>query len=196
MTINLISKATVKTELGISAVDTTYDAAITAMIPKVSADVRRILNTNFDDYKSAEFDGTAATIKMYDSGDSYSQGTGEKNYEAEKYPLGLVVYHPNLPDDTYLVSFHPDTGLHTLSNTPDDEGDYVYPTINIAQWSTIAKMIWYKISELGTTYGERTVESETYGKISKSYGSGGINTKWNYPQQLIDDLGTPYIQVG
>ena len=175
MTLNLISLATVKTELGIS--DTDSDAAITAMIPKVSSDVRRILNDNFDSYIDCVFATTADTITPV-----YSK----------LLDMGQVVYHPNLPADTYVTGVDPDTGVYTISATPTDDGLYVNLTVTIAQWSAIAKMIWFRIQGLNITdYDNKTVASETYGKISKTYADSEINKKWNYPQELINGLGIP-----
>jgi len=184
MTLNLISTATVKTELGET---TTYnDAAITAMIPKVSADVRRILNNKYEKYYGAAFDETADTISL----NSYSNNLNLL------WPLGQVLYHPYLPDDTYLESYDPDTGLYTLSGTPTDAGTYVYPSININQWSAISKMVWYRIGKLvKTDVKNKAVSSESYGPVSLTYTDAEINSKWNYPQVLLDDLGAPFIKV-
>lgn len=197
MTINLMSLSQVKSELDIGSTDTTYDTQITAMLPKVSADVRRILNNNFDTYVSASFDSTADTISLSTSGERFYYGDGTVNAAAARFPIGQVVYHPNLTADSYIESYDPDTGLHTLSDTPSGAGEYVYPTINIAQWAAIAKMIWYKISKIGTSdTTEKAVSSESYGKISKTYSSSEVNKKWNYPQLLLDDLGTPQARIG
>lgn len=189
MTLNLISLTTVKTELGIS--DSSQDAAITAMIPKVSSDVRRILNCNYDVKYSASFDETATTIDIF---------TGEAAFFEQDYTLmkmGQVLYHPNLPDDTYIISYDPDTDLYTLSNTPDDAGDYVYPTIDIAMWAPISKMIYWRISKLNTTSAsEKGVASKSIGTVSVTYSESEINKQWNYPQPLIDDLGIPFSEVG
>ncbi len=75
MQLNLITLATVKTQLGIG--DGTYDAEITAMIPIVSNDVRRILNTNYNDYISA----LLMTAKLYEK-------TGEHD-KAEELRSGI-----------------------------------------------------------------------------------------------------------
>ena len=177
MTLNLISLDTVKTELGLTVA--TYDTEITAMIPKVSADVRRILNCQFNMTMPVNADSGSTTIEI-----------------TRLYPLGTVIENDGIPDDTYLVSYDEDNSQYTISAATTAAVDEAIPTINISQWSAISKMIWYKIQQLGTDYGERTASSETYGKISKTYISSPINTRWNYPQSLIDDLGAPFAQVG
>lgn len=189
MTLNLISLATVKSELGLT--DSTYDAQITALIPKVSSDVRRILNYNYDVRYSAAFDDSAGTIDIY---------TGEKAFFVQDYkPMkpGTVLYHPNIPADTYIVSYDPDTDLYTLSATPTGTGDYIYPTIDIAMWSTISKMIFWRISQTSTdAASERGVSAKSIGTVSVTYSDSEINKQWNYPQPLIDDLGVPYSRIG
>jgi hypothetical protein len=164
------------------------------MIPIVSADVRRILNYDFDEYVTASFDTTAATIdmEMINTFISYPlyQPAGPR------FPLGTVVYHPNITQDTYLQSYSPDTGLYTLSSTPSDEGNYVYIAVNIAQFPTISKMIWYRISMMDTdSASDKSVSSERYGPVSKNYADSEINKQYNYPQLLIDDLGVPFARV-
>lgn len=191
MKLDIITLATVKTQLGISGTDD--DASITAMIPIVSSDVRRILNNNFDQYVVASFSSAAATIDI-----DYNVSHRYDPYQAvQVFSLGQVIYHPNIPDDTYIQSYNPLTGLYTLSETPTDSGDYIYPTLTIAQWSAVSKMIWYRIGKLvKTDVDDKKVSSESYGPVSKQYSESEINRRWNYPQALIDDLGTPYARIG
>jgi len=188
MSLNLITLATVKTNLGIS--DTSYDAAITAQIPIVSNDVRRILNNNFDKAYIAAFDDSGTNIDFgIINNDIYQK--------QDRFRLGQIVTHPNLPDETYLTDFNPLTGYYTLSATPTDTGDYVIPTIEISQQLTISRMIWYRIDNLSTSAAnKKEVKSISYGSVSKTFSDGEINGKWNYPQKLIDALGKPFAKVG
>ena len=189
MTINLMALDTVKTYLGLT--DTTYDAQITAMLPIVSADVRRILNTKFDQYIPCSFtDDSTNLVLTYYMGYYYP-------YQQKLLPVGTVVYHPDLPDDTYIQAYDPMSIQYTLSATPNDSGNYVYPTINIAQFPTISKMIYYRISKLSTDMPDEQIASKSMGVLSVNYaGNKGVNKKWDYPQQLIDDLGTPFARIG
>jgi len=192
MIINLITLATVKTYLGFSTTDN--DASITAMIPVVSSDIRKILNNNFDKYVLAVFDETADTIDF-----GVVRQKRQNIYDSRPvfFTEGQVVYNPNIDEDTYLESFNPSTGLYTLSATPSDSGDYVYPTVTMGQWPIIAKMIWYKISDIGTTsVKNQNLKSASFGPVSKTYADSEINNKWDYPQKLIDALGTPFAKVG
>lgn len=193
MILNLITLANVKTQLGIASGTTTYDAQITALIPIVSSDIRRILNCSFDKYVAATFSDADATISLSD----YNWSNQLVNTYIGSLELGQVVYHPNLPADTYLQSYSPDTRKYTLSATPTGTGSYVYPSVNLSMFPAIAKMIWYKISKQNiTTSIAKDVQSETYGPVSVTYSQKEINRIYDYPQILINDLGTPYANIG
>jgi len=192
MTLNLISLATVKTQLGITA--STYDSALTALIPIVSADIRRILNYQFNRWYSCAFSSASKNIDLSiyttrNRGDFSGIGESEIN-------IGTVVTDTYLPVDTYIDSFDPISGLFTLSATPTGSGTTIYPTINIAQWPAISKMIWYKYTQQNTTsVSIQSVSSETFGPVSVTYSQNEINAKYNYPQKLIDDLGIPFARM-
>ena len=180
MTINLIDLATVKVQLGLVA-DPTYDAQITAMIPIVSSDVRRILNCEFDQEIPADFSVSDATLQAVDG-----------------IPMGTVLYHPNFPDNTYIQSFDSNTTfLYTMSETPTGGGDYVGLTINISQQPAISKMIFYKITGQTTADAAKVdYKSKSILGVSKTIADSEINKEYNYPSILINDLGTPYAEVG
>ena len=189
--LNLITLANCKIQLGIPTGNTLNDANITAMIPFVSSDVRRILNAPYDTYTPATF--TAGSKLIY-FGNYYFEAT---NQIRPKFDLGQVVYAPGIPADTYLQSFDPTTGNYTLSDTPTASGTYIYPTVRISMFPAISKMIWYKVSKMTTTdASSKSVQSESYGPVSITYSQKEINSQYNYPQILIDDLGTPYAKVG
>lgn len=190
--LNLITLANCKLQLGIPTANTLYDANITAMIPFVSSDVRRIINNSYNTYVPATFTSGSKSIYFGD----YSWPTFPGQYPI-KYDLGQVVYAPGIPADTYLYSYDPTTGNYTLSETPTASGTYVYPTVRISMFPAIAKMIWYRVSKMTTTdASSKLVQSENYGPVSITYSQKEINSQYNYPQILIDDLGTPYAQVG
>jgi hypothetical protein len=192
MKLNLISLSTVKTHLGISGTD--QDSAITAMIPIVSADVRRILNCQFDDYTSASYVSGSAELDVYNNATEYKKYLGQN---IQPLKMGLVIEGENIPDDTYIISEDPDTGVYTMSAEATGSGDYVYPTITVSQWPTIAKMIYYRVSKQTTaSAADETVQSRSVGPLSVNYGATQINKRWNYPQTLIDDLGVPFMEVG
>jgi len=178
MKLNLISLATVKTHLGIGY--DIFDAQITAMIPIVSSDVKRILNTNFDKY--------ILSISTEDS--DYIELNRKCN-------LGQVIQGIGIPDDTYLTDFNPVTEIYTMSATATSDGTYIYPTILISQFPTISKMIFYRISTTSLSDAtKKIISSISYGSVSKTFADAEINKKYNYPQTLIDDLGKSYACVG
>jgi len=193
MKLDLISLSKVKTQLGLSV--TTYDSALTALIPIVSADVRRILNNQFNKFYACAFTSASTSIdlSLY-TVRRYEQFAGIGETEIN---IGTVLYHANLPDDTYVSAFDPLTGLFTLSATPTGSGSYVYPSITVAQWPVISKMIWYKYSKMNTkSASARGVSSESLGDLSISYSPSEINAKWDYPSVLLDDLGIPNARIG
>lgn len=190
--LNLISRAKVKQQLGTT--DSLYDGQIDAMIPIVSSDVRRILNNSFNKYVLAVFTLGSTDI---DFGVINSNFYQEGDYIPSVYDEGQVIYSAGLPDDTYLSSIDPITGIYTLSAAATADGTYVVPTIKISQWPAISKMIWYRIMRMNTdSVGKRKVSAESYGGISKSYAQSELNSQYDYPQILIDDLGPAYAKVG
>lgn len=192
MKLNLISLNTIKTQLGIA--DTTYDTSITAMIPIVSADVRRIINCSFNETHPAEIVAGSNILNVYNTAKGYNQWP---YYNDIALPMGQVIYSAALPDDTYIIEEDYDTGEYTLSALATDSSDHINPTINISQWPTISKMIFYRISSASTSRVEdETFVSRSVGPLSINLGPGNINKRWNYPQKLIDDLGIPFVEVG
>ena len=190
--LNLITLANCKLQLGIPTANTLYDANITAMIPFVSSDVRRIVNDPYGTYTPATF--TSGNKSIFFGTQFYPDLSGQYTI---KFDLGQVVYSPGIPADTYLQSFDPTTGNYTLSDTPTASGTYIYPTVRISMFPAISKMIWYRVSKMTTTdASSKSVQSESYGPVSITYSQKEINSQYNYPQILIDDLGTPYAQVG
>lgn len=192
MTLNLISLSNVKTQLGITG--PTYDAQLTAMIPIVSADVRRILNCQYKELIPAGYTTGSTELNLYNS---------EKGYN--KYPyyndvcldMGQVITGEGIPEDTYIIYADPDTGIFTMSAAPTSGGDYINPTVMIAHWPTIAKMAWYRVSKQTTaSASEENVVSKSVGPLSVNFGNSQINKRWNYPQALIDDLGVAFTEVG
>lgn len=177
MTLNLITLTTVKTHLGITAA--TYDSPLTALIPVVSADIRKILNTQYDEYTVGTFTEESTSALL---------GCETK--------LGQVLDSPYLAADTYVSSYNPLTGYYTLSAAASSNGNYYYPTVTIAQWPTIAAMIWYKYTQQNTSkVDDRSITSIGAGPTSISYSDKEINNKWRYPQRLISDLGTPFASI-
>lgn len=104
--------------------------------------------------------------------------------------LGTVVYSPGLPADTYVQSYDPTTGVHTLSAAATASATYIYPTVSISQWPAIAKMVWYRYTTQNTSSVDvKGVQSESYGPVSVTYTDKEINKQYNYPYVILADLG-------
>jgi hypothetical protein len=190
--LNLISLSSVKTQLGIATGTTTYDASISALIPVVSSDIRRMLNCSFDEYVTAAI-SSGSTQLLVSATNSYDI-TG---LVQPRFNLGQVVYNPYIPVDTYLSSYDPKTGYYTMSAVATGSSDYIIPSVELAQFPAISKMIWYRLSKQNTTTSiSKGIQSETYGPVSITYSAKEINRQWDYPQVIIDDLGIPFCRVG
>ena len=190
MILNLITLATVKTQLGIPTLTTTYDDSITAMIPIVSNDLRRILNTNYDNYIYATISDESAEVYL-------NSGNFDSYVFSPVLTMGQVIYSPSFPEDTYIQSFDPATSIYTMSNDATAAGTYLYPTINISQQPTISKMIYYKISKMDiTSANTETLSSVRYGNVSKSFADSEINKRYDYPDIFIKDLGRAFAVTG
>jgi len=171
--LELISLAKVKSLMGIEGND--HDTKLTEFIPIVSADVRRILNDPMDIvYKGY--------TELYDN----------VLKTRTKLDLGRVVYSKELPLDTYVVDYV--DGGYELSSSATENGTTFVPTINISQWQAIARMVFYRASKAEPKVTGEKVQSKSIGPVSISY-SLDVNRKWNYPQELLDDLGYPRLKV-
>ena len=178
MKINLITLATVKTQLGIS--DSSYDANITAMIPIVSTDIRRILNCEFDEY---------VTVTTTSGSADFISGIAFK--------MGQVLSGTGITDDTYIQSYDASTGTYTMNAAATADGTFFYPTVLIAQWPAISKMIFYKIGKQTTTSATgQQLHSVRYGNVSKTFADNEINKQYDYPKIYINDLGVPFARIG
>jgi hypothetical protein len=66
-------------------------------------------------------------------------------------------------------------------------------SVNIAQLPAIARMVFYRVSKMNTKLNDDVIKSKSMGPVTVSFG-GNINKTYGYPQKIIDDLGTPYLQ--
>ena len=169
--LNLISLDKVKALLGIVGI--AHDAQLEMFIPIVSADVRRILNDPMDRWTAGKVEAGKDLLKT-----------------TERLPLGAVIFAQGLPADTYIKSVKSDG--YILSAKATDDVDEFVATVTIAQWQAIARMVFYRVGLPAKATDK--VQSKSMGPVSISF-SLDINKKWNYPQELIDDLGYPRLRV-
>lgn len=170
--LNLMSLEKVKALLGI--VGTDHDAELEMFIPIVSADVRRILNDPMDKWIAGDVRANGDLLKT-----------------TERLDLGQVVYALELPADTYVKSVG--SAGYGLSAKADYGVDKIVPLVNISQWQAIARMVFYRAGNAKPVVAGDKVQSKSIGPVSVSY-SLDVNRKWNYPQELLDDLGYPRLR--
>lgn len=192
MKLNLITRDTIKAQLGLTG-DATYDSDIDATIPIVSNDIRRILNCNFDEYRTATITNGSNQMTSWEG----PNDSAHYYYNRSDFMMGQVIYSPAIPDDTYITTYDRDTGIYTLSNSATADGDYFYKTLTIGQWNAVSKMVFYRISKLTTTdVNNQQLVQISYGNVSKTFSEKEINKRFDYPQVLIDDLGKPFAKTG
>jgi hypothetical protein len=176
----MISLSKVKELLGITT--TTYDTQITALLPIVKADVKRILNHNFHER-------IWATIVDGESDFVYAQRPLDNPIE-----FGRVIEGIGIPDDTYITDYDSDEDVAYCNNSFNDSTDRIYTSISIAQWQAIAKMVWFRIQGSSTKVKEN-LSAKSIGDVSVTFDTTRMNKLYGYPQSIIDDLGTPFQRV-
>ena len=177
----MISLSKVKEMLGLNV--ETYDTQITALLPIVKADVKRILNHNFHER-------IWATIVDGESDFVYAQRPLDNPIE-----FGRVIEGLGIPEDTYITDYDSDEDVAYCNNSFNDSTDRIYTSISIAQWQAIAKMVWFRIQGTSTKVKEN-LSAKSIGDVSVTFDTTRMNKLYGYPQSIIDDLGTPYQRVG
>ncbi len=199
---NLITTDMCKAMLGVNSTD--YDDLITLYLPIVSADVRRILNNQFNEKTYCDVtEGSDVIENIYDE-NALSGYVSELSFFENHISrdiglnngieIGRVLQSDALEDGTYITAYDEEYAQVTISQPAIGNADYVRTGVTISMYPTIAKMIMYKISQTNTKVSEQ-IASKTMSVVSVSYDTN-INKRWNYPQQLINDLGAPLQKVG
>ncbi len=169
--LELMSLAKVKAILGL--VSTDLDNELSLFLTVVSADVRRILNDPMDRWIAGKIEAGSDLLKT-----------------SKRLALGSVVFSPELPSDTYVKEITKDG--YRLSEKASLDASQFVPTINVSQWQAIARMVFYRTS-VPAKAGDKVVR-KSMGPVSVSF-SADVNKRWNYPQDLIADLGYPRLRV-
>jgi len=176
----MVSVSKIKELLGITT--NTYDTQITALLPVVEADVKRILNHNFHER-------IWATIVEGESDFVYAERPLDNPIE-----FGRVIEGTGIPDDTYIIDYDADADVAYCNNSFTADTDRVYTSISIAQWQAIAKMIWFRIRGTSTKIKEN-LSAKSISDVSVTFDTTRMNKLYGYPQSIIDDLGTPFQRV-
>ena len=176
----MISLTKVKELLGINV--TTYDTQITALLPVVEADVKRILNHGFHER-------VWATIVEGESDFVYAERPLDNPIE-----FGRVIEGTGIPDDTYIIDYDADADVAYCNKEFTGSSDKIFTSISIAQWQAIAKMVWFRIQGTSTKVKEN-LSAKSIGDVSVTFDTTRMNKLYGYPQSIIDDLGTPFQRV-
>ena len=170
----MITLSMVKTFLGIVGDD--HDDMITALIPVVEADVRRIMNHDYN---------RVVRAVVTDGSDYIDVGR-------DSIAVGTIVESPALPDGTYVVSGF--GNLLKLSNKATADTNMLVERIDMGQAFTMAKMVWYKLTKANTSKDFKGIASKSMGPVSVTF-SENLDKKTGYPEDLIKDLGIPYARI-
>lgn len=171
----MITLSMVKTFLGIVGDD--HDDMITALIPVVEADVRRIMNHDYNRVVKAVI----------------TDGSDYIDIKRDSIAVGTIVESPALPAGTYVVSGFFGNLLKLSANATAD-GSEVVATIDMGQAFTMAKMVWFKTTKANTSKDFGKVASKSMGPVSVTF-SENLDKKTGYPEDLVKDLGIPYARI-
>lgn len=200
---NLITLGTVKTLLNIGTTD--FDTQLNLMIPIVSSDVRRILNNQFNEKVDCDItEGSNIIENIYNENALYNSLPNIRRFPNNRYldevdlnnglDIGRVVVSDSFPEETYITDYDAENARATVSNTATADATQLITSVSIALFPTISKMIWFKINGMNSNAVGNEIKSKSMGIVSITFDTN-INRKWNYPQNLINDLGTPLAKV-
>lgn len=200
---NLITLGTVKTLLNIGTTD--FDTQLNLMIPIVSSDVRRILNNQFNEKVDCDItEGSNIIENIYNENALYNSLPNIRRFPNNRYldevdlnnglDIGRVVVSDSFPEETYITDYDAENARATVSNTATADAIQLITSVSIALFPTISKMIWFKINGMNSNAVGNEIKSKSMGIVSITFDTN-INRKWNYPQNLINDLGTPLAKV-
>ena len=199
---NLITIDTLKTLLAITSSE--YDSTFNLLIPIVSSDVRRILNNNFNEPVECTITSGSNIIEdIYNINSVYGNIPAERRFKNtlngniklnNGLDIGRIIVSDSFPDETYITAYDEYNAKVTVSNNATADGTELITSIPLGLLPTIAKMIWFKAGGVSSNTIGNEVKSKSMGVVSVTYETS-INKKWNYPQSLINDLGTPLMRV-
>ena len=192
----MLKLETVKTLLNITTTD--YDASLTLLLPMVEADVRRILNNQFNERVDCEFESGSTTISNLwnlrsAQTDRYYPYTPSRL--TNPIEIGRILQHPNIPEETYISAYDEENGIATISQATTGAGDYVITSITYGMLIPIAKMVGFKLNGMSRQVCDGELASKSMGTVSVSYVQH-VDKKWGYPMDILRDLGTPIQRVG
>jgi hypothetical protein len=206
--VTVIDRATVKTNLGITTDNTTYDSKIDAQLPIIDAKVKQICGRNFNDQIVMSTTSGSEYAEIW--GIWYWQG-GHKCHQdrpspmvkqiVKDIPVGTKLSGESIPDTsileiyydysaefsgkTYSSPFVKMTDNATATNT----GAQTFYGWNVAYDSIVSKGIWWLISQQSTTIEDDTWTTKKYGPLSVSRGrADAIDPVSGMPKWFVQAL--------
>ena len=174
-----VTKERVKIEIDISSTNTTYDADITATIPKAEARYRTVANFNF----STQF------ITTYASGDNTFTLSTHSDSLANDLNYGDLIDGVGVPDETYITDIDTINGIITVSEDFTDSGTTLILCQNIEYWPVISALVWYMMSKQSTTSILTTnIKSKSVGPLSITYDNSNINRRYGIPESIVQSI--------
>ena len=189
-----ISLAQVKIELGLVS-NATYDAQITAEIPKAEAKYRTISGNAYLFEMFATFTNTELTFKVggldyaVKYGDAFLNTYPTENSEIFEMKFGDIIEGTGIPADTYITGIDKIDNEVTVNNAFTADGDRLTITTNIEYYATISAMIWYQIGKQSTTAQDlKEISAKSVGPLSVTFSNADINLQYGYPSKIIDAI--------
>jgi hypothetical protein len=206
----IITLSEVKVLLGIS--DSSYDTAITAILPFVDAKVKQITRRNWSDRVALDIANgetealikplDTATVRLPRSGNSNVGNRYDLDIMTEFVQVGQSIAGTGVPDGTYIADVIQDDydlldrqyeehRYIELSNAATATGSIVATIgMNIAYLPIVAKLAWWMIQGQSTDTPSGSVASKSLGDISVSYSQTGaeLDGRFGVPQWAVRGL--------
>lgn len=189
----MISLATVKTFLGIS--DTTYDAAITAMIPIAEAKYREISGYDFNWMIYVQFESGENTFEVgcvdyaVKFGDAFLSGEPAKDSSLWQLRYGDIIEGTGIPAETYITAIDTFENTVTVSANFTADSDRMRVTTNISYRPIMSQLIWYMISQQSTTaIDTKDLKSKKVGPLSVTFADDEINSSFGVPMKIVNSI--------
>jgi hypothetical protein len=201
----------IKTQLGIAAVDTTYDAELTALLPELDARVKAITRRRWIDRVAVDttVDKTEATLKPLDIATVQLPRNDSRNVAnlhsvetfGESLTVGQQIAATGIATGTHIADVY-DEDYEVLNRVYEEyvrielsaaataTGSAVATLgISIAYHPVIARLAWWMLGQRSTTARlDSGITSRSMGPVSVSYGDSQLDGKHGVPRWAIAGL--------
>jgi len=199
----------IKSYLGI--IDTTQDAAITAVLPALDAKVKEITRRSWNLQLRANIDGTEyVEVRSFGSdpfAGAYTENTRSVGIDwvaddiHDYLSAGVEVEGDGIPADTYVeevYSVRVRTGgrLYTAPLVKLNNAATAWKSIDItfgfnrAYHPVVAKLAWWMVNDISQDTPAGSIASKSLGDISVSYSTAGadLDGRFGVPQFAVRGL--------